>query len=95
MINYTSSGMGNVKCENARHVQNNVTTADFASDLTVYICLLLAMQTLSDLTSKRQGYFVVDLKQVFYEICLARKSLFHFFKLKVYILFYKGNFIAM
>ena len=43
MINYTSSGMGNVKCENARHVQNNVTAADFASDLTVYICLLLAM----------------------------------------------------
>ena len=28
MINYTSSGMGNVKCENARHVQNNVTIAN-------------------------------------------------------------------
>ena len=27
MINYTSSGMENMKCENARHVQNNVTTA--------------------------------------------------------------------
>ena len=43
MINYTSSGMGNVKCENARHVQNNVTTAKFASSLTTNICLLLAM----------------------------------------------------
>ena len=43
MINYTSSGMGNVKCENARHVQNNVKTAEFASNLTANICLLLAM----------------------------------------------------
>ena len=43
MINYTSSGMGNVKCENARHVQDNVTTAKFASNLTANICLLLAM----------------------------------------------------
>ena len=38
MINYTSSGMRNVKCENARHIQNNVTTADFASNLTANIC---------------------------------------------------------
>ena len=43
MINYTSSGMGNVKCENARHVQDNETTAKFASNLTANICLLLAM----------------------------------------------------
>ena len=43
MINYTSSGMGNLKCENARLVQNNVTTAKFASNLTTNICLLLAM----------------------------------------------------
>ena len=43
MINYTSSGMGNVKCENARHVQNNVTAAEFARNLTAHICLLLAM----------------------------------------------------
>ena len=28
MISYTSSGMGNVKCENARHVQKNVTIAN-------------------------------------------------------------------
>ena len=42
MINYTSSGMGNLKCENARHVQNNA-TAKFASNLTANICLLLAM----------------------------------------------------
>ena len=43
MISYTSSGMGNVKCENARHVINNATTVEFASDLTANICLLLAM----------------------------------------------------
>ena len=43
MINYTSSGMGNVKSENARHIQNNVKTAEFASNLTANICLLLAM----------------------------------------------------
>ena len=43
MINYTSSGMGNVKCENARHVQKNVKIAEFASNLTANICLLLAM----------------------------------------------------
>ena len=28
MINYTSSGMGNVKCENARHVQKHLTIAN-------------------------------------------------------------------
>ena len=87
MINYTSSGRGNVKCENARHAQNNVTTAEFASNLTANICLLLAMSTLSQLTSKRQSVFLVDLKQVFYEIFLGRKYLFHFFKIKVYYAF--------
>ena len=34
MINYTSTGMRDVKCENTRHVQNNVTTADFGNNLT-------------------------------------------------------------
>ena len=46
MINYTSSGKGNVKCENVRHVQNNAqlqTTAEFASNFTANICLLLAI----------------------------------------------------
>ena len=65
MINYTSSGSGNVKCENARHAQNNVTTAEFASNLIANICLLLAIATLSQLTSKRQSVFLVDLEQVF------------------------------
>ena len=37
MINYTSSGMGNLKCENARHDQNNVTTAKFTSNLTANV----------------------------------------------------------
>ena len=35
-----------VKCENTRHVQNNVTmqtTAVFASNLTANICLMLAI----------------------------------------------------
>ena len=43
MINYTSSGMGNLECENVRHVQNNVTTVKFAINLTANIRLLLAM----------------------------------------------------
>ena len=43
MINYISSGMGNLKCEDARHVQNNVTTAKYGINLTSNICLLLAM----------------------------------------------------
>ena len=42
MINYTSNGMGNPKCENAWHVQKNATTAKFAINLTANICLLLA-----------------------------------------------------
>ena len=71
MINYISSGMWNLKCENARHVQNNVTTAKFAINLTANICLWLAMYTSSDLTSKRQSIFLVDLEQAFYEIFLS------------------------
>ena len=35
--------MGNVKYENTRHVQNNVTTAQFGSNLAANISLLLAM----------------------------------------------------
>ena len=83
MNNYTSSGIGNVRYENAGHVQNNVTTAEFASNLSANICLLLAMQTLSDLISKHRSIFLVDLEEVFYEIFSGWKSLFHFFKKKV------------
>ena len=43
MINYTSSGMGNLKCENVWHVQSNVTTAKFATNLTANISLLSAV----------------------------------------------------
>ena len=52
--------MGNVKCENMfKHVQSNVTitTSGSASNLTANICLLLAIQTLSDLISKRPSFF--------------------------------------
>ena len=87
MINSTSSGMGNMKYVNVRHVQNNVTTAKFAINLTANICLLLATQTSPDLTSKRQSIFLIDFEQVFYEIFLSRKALFHFFKTKVYYTF--------
>ena len=87
MINYTSNGMENVKCENVWHVQNNVTTSEFANSLTANICLLLAIDTLSDLTSKRRSILLVDLEQVFYEIFFGRKSLFQFFKIKVYYTF--------
>ena len=83
MTNYTSSGIGNVRYENAGHVQNNVTTAEFASNLSANICLLLAMQTLSDLISKHRSIFLVDLEEVFYEIFSGWKPLFHFFKKKV------------
>ena len=84
MINYTSSCMENLKCENAQHVQNNVTTAKFAINVTANICLLLAMQTSPDLTSKRQSIFLIDLEHVFYEIFSSRKALFDFFKIKVH-----------
>ena len=43
MTNYASSGMGNLKRENAGYVQNNVTTGKFAINLTANICLLLEM----------------------------------------------------
>ena len=79
--------MGNLKCENARHVQNNVTTAKFTSNFTANICLLLAMKTSSDVTSKRHSIFLVDLEQVFYETFLSWKALLHFFKIKVYYTF--------
>ena len=35
--------MGNVKRENGRHLQNIVTTVEFEGNLTVNICLLLAI----------------------------------------------------
>ena len=38
-------------------MQQLQTTAEFASNLTANICLLLAMYTLSDLTSKYQSFF--------------------------------------
>ena len=45
------------------------------------------MEPLSDLTSKHPSFFLVDLEQVFYEICFGRKSLFHFFVMKIYYTF--------
>ena len=87
MINYTSSGLGNLTRENVRYVPYNVTTAKFAINLTANICLQLAMYTSSGVTSKRQSIFLVDLEQAFYGIFLSRKALFHFFKIKVYYTF--------
>ena len=64
------------------------TTAELSSSLTANICFLLAMQTLSDLTTKRQNeFFLVYLEQILYEIFLGQKSLFLFFKIKVYYIF--------
>ena len=80
--------MENVKCENVWYVQNNVTTSEFANNLTANICLLLAIDTLSYLTSKRRSILLVDVEQVFYEIFFCRKSLFQFFKIKVYYTFF-------
>ena len=40
MIHFTLRVMGNVKCENARHVQNSF---EFASNFTPSLCLLLEM----------------------------------------------------
>ena len=50
------------------------------------------METLSDLTSKRPSFFLVDLEQVFYEIFFGRKSLFHIFVIKVYYTFLQAQF---
>ena len=53
--------MGNVKCGNMfKHAQNNVAslaTTKFASSLTAKMCLLLAIQTLSNLISKGLSFF--------------------------------------
>ena len=52
--------MGNVNCGNMfKHVQNNEQSlaTKFASSLTAKICLLLAIQTLSNLISKRPSFF--------------------------------------
>ena len=38
--------MGNVKRKNGSHVQSNVTTAEFASNLTEKICLFTARKTI-------------------------------------------------
>ena len=95
MNNYTSSGIGNVRYENAGHVQNNVTTAEFASNLSANICLLLAMQTLSDLISKHRSIFLVDLKKFFMKSFQVENLCFTFLKKRFVKLFYKSNFMAM
>ena len=52
-----------MKCESAPYIQNskyNVTmqtTVVFANNLTVNVCLMLAIYALSDLFSKRPNYF--------------------------------------
>ena len=68
-------------------MQQLQTTAEFASNVTANICLLLAIETLTDLISKRASFFLVDLRQVFYEIYFGRKFLFHVFAIKVYCTF--------
>ena len=71
--------MWNVKCENVfKHVQNNVTIAKFASNLTANICLLL----------KSTLFFLsMTLNKLFYEIFFGWKSLFHFFVVVLYYTF--------
>ena len=94
MINYTSSGVGNVKCENARHVQNNITIANNCWISQQFNCKQLLFVSNVDtiwFNFKTPEFFLVYLEQMFYEIFLGQKSLFHFFKIKVYYIFYKSN----
>ena len=73
--------MWNVKCENVfKHLQNNVTIAKFASNLTANICLLLKNASV---------FFSMTLSKFFYEIFFGWKSLFHFFVVVVYYTFLK------
>ena len=68
--------------------KNNVTmqtTAKFACNATSNICLMLALQALSQLISKRPSFnFFLTLTKFSYETIFGRKSLFHFFVVKVY-----------
>ena len=70
--------MWNVKCENARNVQNIISQCKqplhflqfkFASNLHIIWFNL----------KKPDVFFLLDLQQDFYEIFFGRKSLFHFF----------------
>ena len=74
--------MGNVKCGNMfKHVQNNfaiAATTKFASSLTAKICLLLAIQTLSNLISKGPVFLLVDFEQVFMNFFLLENLCFAF-----------------
>ena len=84
MINYTSSGMEIVKWENARY---NVTVANNWWICWQFNCKHLPIVSNVDIiwfNLKTPEKKIVDLEQVFYEIFLGRKSLFHFFRIKVY-----------
>ena len=48
---------------------------------------MLAIETLSDLILTHQSFFLVDLEKAFYEISFGRKSLLHFFIIKIYYTF--------
>ena len=82
--------MENVKCENVRYVQNNVTIVNNSWICQQFNCKHLLIVSNGDIiwfNLKTPEFFLVDLEQVFYEIFFGRKSLFHFFVMKVYYTF--------
>ena len=67
--------MGNVKRKNGSHVQSNVTTAEFASNLTEKICLFTARKTIFSF-SRRPEKMVFPKKMIF--LVLLGKMIFLF-----------------
>ena len=74
--------MWNVKCENARHVQNNVTIASNCWICWKFNCKHLLTVNNSDIIlfnlKMSEFFFLIDFEQVSYEIVFVWKSLFHF-----------------
>ena len=74
--------MWNVKCENARHVQNNETIASNCWICQQFHCKhLLTVNNLDIILfnlKMPEFFFLVHFEQVFYEIIFPWKSLFHF-----------------
>ena len=75
--------MWNVKCENARHVQNNVTIVSNCWICCKFNCKhLFTVNNLDiilfNLKMSEFVFFLVDFRQVSYEIVFVWKYLFHF-----------------
>ena len=71
------------------------TTAVISSNLTENVCLMLAIQILSDLFLKRQIVFLVNFEQVFHKSFLVENLCFTYLQQLFITHFYKSNSIGM